>query len=293
LYFKVLKLNYATFLFLFVILFSSIFLYNFVFASADSLENNVIKLPIIMYHSVLKDPARSGKYIITPSTLESDLKYIAEKGYHTITMTDLIHYVYNKTPLPENPIILTFDDGYYNNLTYVLPLLEKYDMKAVVSIVGAYTNTYTKLDEANANYSYLRWKDIQALMDTGRFEFQNHTYNLHSEKNGRKGASKKKGETQEQYASILSQDIGRLQQDFKEATGYLPNTFTYPFGLMSKDSKEIIQSLGFKASLSCAEGINSIQIGDYNCLYYLKRYNRSSFISTDKFFQKIFKAMKK
>ena len=123
--FKVFKLNYKIiFLFLFIFfLISTICVYTYVLATATT---QGIKVPIIMYHSVLK--SRSNTYIVNPSVIENDFKYIKENGYTTITITDLINYVYNDSPLPEKPIIITFDDGHYNNLGYVLPLLEKYDM---------------------------------------------------------------------------------------------------------------------------------------------------------------------
>lgn len=252
-YFTVFKINYkaiAIFL-VFILLLSSICIYNNVKANMEP----SIKVPIIMYHSILK--SKSGDYIVHPNVLEKDLLYIKEKGYETITMSDLIYYVYEDKPLPSKPIIITFDDGHYNNLTYALPLLKKYNMKAVISIVGKYTNTFTKTNEANPNYGYLRWKDINDLMKSGNIEFQNHTYNLHSI-SARKGCSKKYNETKEQYENVLSSDILQLQEEFKINTNYTPNTFTYPFGAISKDSLNIIKKLGFKASLSCESGINFI-----------------------------------
>lgn len=245
-----------------------------------------IEVPIIMYHSILKDPSRSNKYTVTPTVLEEDLKYIKDKGYTTVTITDLISYVYDNKPLPEKPIVLTFDDGHYNNYGYLFPLLEKYDMKAVISIVGSYTDKFTETDEANLNYSYLRWKDIKELMDTGRIEFQNHTYNLHSNTGKRIGTKKIKGETDEHYKNVLEEDILKLQQEFKENTNYIPQCFTYPFGGISNASLDIIKELGFKASLSCEQGINKLTKNP-NSLYLLKRYNRPSYISTYNFFQKI------
>lgn len=174
----VFKLNY---LLIFFTLVTLLILSSFCFyTNVKANEESYISVPIIMYHSILKDSSRSGKYVITPSLLEKDFIYIKNRGYSAITMTQLIDYVYNDAPLPENPIIITFDDGYYNNLEYVIPLLSKYDMKAVISIVGDYTESYSLTDEANPNYSYLRWKDISSLMNTGLVEFQNHTYNLHS-----------------------------------------------------------------------------------------------------------------
>ena len=249
-------------------------------------SEDYIEVPIIMYHSILKDPSRSNKYTVTPTVLEEDLKYIKDKGYTTVTITDLISYVYDNKPLPEKPIVLTFDDGHYNNYGYLFPLLEKYDMKAVISIVGSYTDKFTETDEANLNYSYLRWKDIKELMDTGRIEFQNHTYNLHSNTGKRIGTKKIKGETDEHYKNVLEDDILKLQQEFKENTNYIPQCFTYPFGGISNASLDIIKELGFKASLSCEQGINKLTKNP-NSLYLLKRYNRPSYISTYNFFQKI------
>lgn len=245
-----------------------------------------IEVPIIMYHSILKDPSRSNKYTVTPSVLEEDLKYIKDNGYTTVTISDLISYVYDDTPLPEKPIVLTFDDGHYNNYGYLFPLSEKYDMKAVISIVGSYTDKFTETDEANLNYSYLRWKDIKELMDTGRIEFQNHTYSLHSNTGKRNGTKKIKGETDEHYKNVLEEDILKLQQEFEENTNYTPQCFTYPFGGISNASLDIIKELGFKASLSCEQGINKLTKNP-NSLYLLKRYNRPSYISTYNFFQKI------
>lgn len=249
-------------------------------------SEDYIEVPIIMYHSILKDPSRSNKYTVTPAVLEEDLKYIKDKGYTTVTIADLISYVYDNKPLPEKPIVLTFDDGHYNNYGYLFPLLEKYDMKAVISIVGSYTDKFTETDEANLNYSYLRWKDIKELMDTGRIEFQNHTYNLHSNTGKRIGTKKIKGETDEHYKNVLEEDILKLQQEFKENTNYIPQCFTYPFGGISNASLDIIKELGFKASLSCEQGINKLTKNP-NSLYLLKRYNRPSYISTYNFFQKI------
>ena len=249
-------------------------------------SEDYIEVPIIMYHSILKDSSRSNKYTVTPTVLEEDLKYIKDKGYTTVTITDLISYVYDNKPLPEKPIVLTFDDGHYNNYGYLFPLLEKYDMKAVISIVGSYTDKFTETDEANLNYSYLRWKDIKELMDTGRIEFQNHTYNLHSNTGKRIGTKKIKGETDEHYKNVLEEDILKLQQEFKENTNYIPQCFTYPFGGISNASLDIIKELGFKASLSCEQGINKLTKNP-NSLYLLKRYNRPSYISTYNFFQKI------
>lgn len=257
----------------------------YVFANNNEFEEEYVNVPIIMYHSLLN--ARSNRYIIHPNNFENDLKYIQENGYTTITMTDLINYVYENAPLPEKPIIITFDDGCYNNLTYAVPLLKKYNMKAVISVVGEYTDNFTNRDDANTDYGYLRWKDINSLIEDGStIEFQNHSYSLHSTKKGRRGCLSKWNESYDDYKNYLSNDLNKLQEEFREMTGYVPNTFTYPFGSMNDDSEKIIKELGFKASLSCQEGINKIT-KNTESLYSLKRYNRPYNTSTENFFRKI------
>ena len=76
-----------------------------------------VDIPIVMYHSVLKDEKYHGKYVISPAELENDILYLKEQGYTTIFMEDLINYT-KGGELPEKPIMLTFDDGYYNNYLY-------------------------------------------------------------------------------------------------------------------------------------------------------------------------------
>ncbi len=284
--FKVFRFNYKKIFIVLILLIVHIFplilIHNFSFAKND----DCIVLPIVMYHSLLK--SKCGNYIVHPDTFENDLKYIQDKGYTTITMTDLINYVYEDSPLPEKPIIITFDDGFYNNFGYAVPLLHKYDMKAVISIVGKYTDTYSNSDEANLNYSYLRWKDINNLMQDGCIEFQNHTYNLHSTSK-RQGTKKLPYESVSAYADVLTSDLLKLQDEFeKNCNGYKPNTFTYPLGAVSKDSIPLIKELGFKASLSCTSGVNYITKNP-ECLYLLKRNNRVSSISTENFFNKLLK----
>ncbi|MBE7011056.1 MAG: polysaccharide deacetylase family protein [Ruminococcaceae bacterium] len=233
-----------------------------------------IEVPIIMYHSVLKDKNKSGKFVITPDDFEADLKFLKENGYTPIFMSDLINFVNNKSDLPKKPIILTFDDGYYNNYLYVLPLLKKYNMKSVISIVGIYTDLYSQNEDKSAEYAHLDWDTVNEMMNSGLIEFQNHSYNLHTMDNGRNGSKKKIGESQNEYEKMLSYDLTLLQTEFLEHTGYTPTVYTYPFGAVSKASYDIIKKLGFVSTLSCENKTNYISPGDTEALYMLNRFIR-------------------
>lgn len=244
-----------------------------------------VTLPIIMYHSVLKDETRIGKYVVSPDSLREDFAYLQEHGYTAVFMSDVINYVYSGIPLPDKPIVLTFDDGYMNNLEYVLPLLIEFDMKAVISVVGEYTDEYTASCDRNPAYSYLFWDDIAALSASGYVEIANHSYCFHHTDGARRGASKKRGETAAEYAAALEADAMRLQLRLGETCGAAPFVFTYPYGLTSECSDEILRGLGFLATLGCHEKINVIT--DEDSLFPLGRYNRSGLSETAVFMRKI------
>lgn len=251
----------------------------------SSQASDTIDLPIVMYHSVLKDTSSSGKYVITPAELENDIKYLKNHGYSFVSGSDVISYTYNNTPLPEKPVMLTFDDGFYNNYSYVLPLLKKYDAKAVISIVGQYTDEYSESNIQNVSYSYLRWSDIYDLFLSHRTDVGNHSYNFHSNTHGRNGAKRNKNEDLEQYKTLFYNDTAKTQKTCLSKTGFAPEIYTYPFGSYSAETTDILKEMGFKMSLICEEGINHIS-HDPNSLFLLKRYNRPSGIYSSDFFCK-------
>ena len=230
-------------------------------------------LCILMYHSILDNPKRVGDYVITPKMFENDLKYLKQSGYETIVTRNLIDYVEKGTPLPEKAVVITFDDGYYNNYSYAYPLLKKYGMRGVLSVIGYYTEQYSKEKTFNNNYSHVTWKMIKEMSDNGVFEIQNHTYNLHN-LNKRKGVLKQKAENNEEYEKMLKTDIGNNQKLLSKNCGITPEAFTFPFGAVNKQASDIIKEMGFKATYGCEEGINYIT-RDPECLYELKRFNRT------------------
>ena len=87
-------------------------------------------LPILMYHHCLEEE-RLGKWVVSVSEFEGDLKYIQSQGYTTIVVQDLLDHYQKGTPLPEKPIMITIDDGHLSAYTYLYPLLKQYNMKAV------------------------------------------------------------------------------------------------------------------------------------------------------------------
>lgn len=151
-----------------------------------------VDLPILMYHHIHKSSSQWGDHVVSPQTLEGDFQYLTAQGYTAVTVADLTAYTQNGTPLPEKPIMITFDDGQLSVLEYALPLLERYDLKAVVAVVGTFADEYTQSGDRNINYACMSWKDIRKLTESGRVEIANHTYDMHNLKK-RRGCQKKEG----------------------------------------------------------------------------------------------------
>ncbi len=260
---------------------------SFYLAAAKETTATSVQLPVLMYHGLLKDPAKQNNYVISPDLFESDLKYLKKQGYTAVLMADLLDYVNHGTPLPEKPVLITFDDGNYNNYHYGFPLLKKYGMKAVISIIGAETDKFSKLKDDNPNYSSLTWDQVRKLVDSGLVEIQNHSYDSHQATGSRQGLKPRAGESHKEYVRYLEKDLLKLQKKIREATGIIPSTLAYPFGAAADSTRSIIKKLGFQATLGCEEGMNFITQNDPSCLYDLKRYLRTPEKSSSDFFQRI------
>ena len=244
-------------------------------------------LLIVMYHNVLKDPARAGAYVVSPETVRSDIALLQALGYTCILPSEAIAFVRDGGALPEKPVLITFDDGHLNNLTYVLPILEALDAKALINAVGAYTDRFTDQPDPNPNYAYLSWDQLEELAASGRVEIGNHSYDLHGQ-SPRKGILPLPGEDPAAYRNLLTGDLGRMEALLSDR-GLSQGIFAYPFGAMDRQSAELVSALGFSMTLTCREQISTLQAGDLKSLLGLGRYNRPSGPSSFAFFDEILK----
>lgn len=253
------------------------------------MDENSVMVPILMYHGITENEKRIGKFVISKDMFKKDLEYIQSEGYQTVTIDDIIRFVKNGEMLPERPVVITFDDGYYNNYCYAYPLLQEYGMKAVISPIGKYTDIYSENQDKNPEYAHITWEEIKEMMASGLIEIQNHSYDLHHNTGGRTGAKQKSGESQAAYGKFLENDLMIFQEKMTKNTGYTPTTFTYPYGGISEASFEILDKLGFQATLSCEEKPNIISAGKVECLQKLNRYLRSDKISAEDILKKVLK----
>lgn len=244
-----------------------------------------LAVPVIMYHGLVDDRSKQNRYMIDPSRLEDDLEYLTSSGYHTVFISELIESVENNAPLPDKPVVLTFDDGYLNNYLYAFPLLKKYGYKAVISpIASATDNAENEKYRSNA-YSQCKWSELKEMCDSGLVELQNHTFDLHSIKGGIQGLQRRKNESQQDYEQRLQSDLLKANKLIAENTGVTPSALTLPFGAGGSNAVSAAKMLGFRAVLDCEEKLNIISSPED--LFHIHRFLRPNDISSEDYFRHI------
>lgn len=245
------------------------------------------ELLILMYHGILPDNSRGlGDYVISVSEFEDDLRWLDENGYRSVTLREVIDHVKTGAAIPEKPVMITFDDGYYNNYLYAYPLLQTYSCHMVLSPICRWSDFYSEQKTADERYTHVTWEQLREMTASGLVEVANHTYDLHTCNHGRQGSAKKRGESVAAYQQLLHADVQRAQERFSAELGASPAAFTYPFGAVSGEALDVLRELGFEAAFTCEEKINRLTDNE-DCLYKLGRYKRPHNVSAAVFFDKI------
>jgi len=254
--------------------------------TAQAAAPTSVEVPIIMYHKVTKDAGQLGAFAITPEELAADFAFLRESDYQVVTMQALIDFVLGEGKLPQNPIVLTFDDGYFSDYLYAYPLVQQYNIPIVSSIIGHVADEYKEEPPAGIIYPHLTWPQMAEMVKSGLVEIQNHGYDLHCTRHGATGAEKRPGESFDAYQVRLGEDLTKLQTRAQTELGRVPNTFTYPFGAQSEDSDTALRNLGFQASLSVEGRWNTVTRGEPDCLFRMGRLIRPHGKSLERVLQK-------
>ncbi len=106
-------------------------------------------IPVLMYHRIW--PGQRDGLTLTPEDLREQWSFLKDEGYVCLTMERFLKIMRGAERTPKKAFLLTFDDGYRNNLTYVYPLLREFGWEATIFIIagtldGAY-ETGSGIDE--------------------------------------------------------------------------------------------------------------------------------------------------
>lgn len=193
------------------------------------------RIPILMYHYIeivtdTNDTIRQS-LAISPTTFDAQIQTLKDNGYTFLTMYEVASILAGDKNPPQKPVVLTFDDGYRDFYTDVLPMLKKHNVQAVAYLCPQLFG--------KPNYMY-EWQ-IREVINSGLVEIGAHTMtHLYL-----KGASKKAA-TKE-----IMESKHTLQRMFT-----LPVvSFAYPYGAFDEQAMEIVKQAGFHTAVSTVPGI--------------------------------------
>ena len=197
------------------------------------------RMPVLMYHHVVQNWEPCNEMTVTVGRLEQDLRWLAENGYQTVLPRELAA----GQPLPEKPVLITFDDGYRSNYDLAFPLLQKYRAKAAIAIM-VYMQDYP-------GGNFLSWDMCREMNASGLVEIGSHGYVIHNldTRMGNfvagqaNGVQRKKGESDLDFQCRVLEDLRCSHERITVELGAPPTYFAYPFGKTDPDADAYLKTL--------------------------------------------------
>jgi peptidoglycan/xylan/chitin deacetylase (PgdA/CDA1 family) len=190
-----------------------------------------------MYHYISDAPNGADRVrrdlSLSGADFELQLRYLANEGYHSVSLQDLVMHIQRGAALPERPIVLTFDDGYKDAYTVAFPLLKKYGFTGTFFV-------FTKpVDEENRDY--LSWREIE-LMSAAGMEFGSHSYS-HPDL---------KGKPVKFTAREIVDSRGQIEAHINRPVRF----FCYPSGSYDKKVARAVKDAGYWGAVTIRQGID-------------------------------------
>lgn len=185
-------------------------------------------IPILMYHHIDNN---SGSLYVDPATFSSQMEYLIQKGYTTVTLAEVVSGL-NGGQLPQKPIALTFDDGYRDFFSQAYPILRQKNLKATVFLI-------TQLMEG---VDYLTWEQAREMIGNALITVGDHTLS-------HRGLGSL---TEEQIKDEIVSSKNILENQLK--TGI--NVFAFPYGIYNQTAAKYLQEAGFVAAVTTNYGVS-------------------------------------
>jgi peptidoglycan/xylan/chitin deacetylase (PgdA/CDA1 family) len=105
-------------------------------AAAGATANGDRTLRVLMYHKINDRP---GNPLSLPTSLfDEQMDQLRDLGYTVVDLEAVLDHYTDGAPLPPGAVLLTFDDGYTDNLENAAPVLRKYGYPAVLFVPIGY-----------------------------------------------------------------------------------------------------------------------------------------------------------
>ncbi|MBS1783348.1 MAG: polysaccharide deacetylase family protein [Bacteroidetes bacterium] len=179
-------------------------------------------IPVLMYHRIW--PNVQDRITQTPEQLRDQLSFLKQNGYRSLTLPEYIEIAKGNQHAPEKGVLITFDDGYYNNLTYAYPLLQELHFTATIFVIGDSLEGNLSMDDPLNRK--MNFEDLKSL-DSKHFQLAMHGFHHENFKTT----------SLTNVQSALSRTIEIFQQH------QLPfvRALAYPYGARPKDKQQFDQ----------------------------------------------------
>lgn len=206
---------------------------------------------VLFYHRV--NPYSSGRLgpvsreiTVRPEAFSAQLAHLRDKGYRSLPLSHLIPVLAGKKLVDPRTILITFDDGYEDNLLWAVPLLKEYGYQGLVFVATNFVGKETADLWAGADTPgfgrFLTWNQIRQLRQEG-MAIGSHTCS-HSLLT-KMSPSEIRQELRDSRRTLSS----RLDEDIR--------FFAYPVGDFDSDVEKEVTAAGYSAAFTTVPGTNA------------------------------------
>jgi len=181
-------------------------------------------VPVLAYHDVLENPEADTD--ISIDKFEKQIKYLHDHNYKSLSLDEFYDWK-NGKDIKGKKVLITFDDGKESYYTVIAPILKKYNMKAVIFLIGERLNTP----------GYLSDEQVKKLNEEyPNLEIESHSYALHYQEVAR------------------SEDYKVYESDMKKNEDYDYKYYAYPFGITNENYQKALKDNGYKLAFLFSPG---------------------------------------
>lgn len=222
------------------------------------------QVAVLMYHHLSEQPMPQFPWVLSVDRFEDQMKLLGEEGFHVITMEQYREFMLNNGSVPDNAVLLTFDDGYESFYKLAFPILRKYGYTAVNFVI---VSTIDHPDKHSV--PKLTWAQMREMKQEG-MGFYDHTYDLHhygivdAEGGERPAASsllyiddENRNELNDEYYSRVTRDLAKAERRLREELGNTDSAIAFPYGSYNERLLTACDSVGIPLKFRIKDGINA------------------------------------
>jgi peptidoglycan/xylan/chitin deacetylase (PgdA/CDA1 family) len=203
---------------------------------------NAAPIPILTYHQIAEAPPKGAPYrslYVAPKDFERQMAFLAMLGYRGLSMDDLQPYLCGERR--GKVVGITFDDGYVNNLTHALPVLQRYSFTSTCYAVSQLLGKTNAWDIPNgiAQVPLMTEAQLQQWVEGGQ-QVGAHTRNhVH---------------LPEVSVEQCREEIMLSRQELEGSSASRVAHFCYPYGDFNADTVSAVEAAGFASATTTRRG---------------------------------------